>query len=260
MAGLEPVSYDITSTANPTIKRLSGLRERSTRDAEDVFVVEGLRLFNRAVESGLEPIEVYVDGSVESGWDSAVLVHPEALDRASYRKRSEGVIAVFPQVRMTLTDLHPADPALILVTDSVEKPGNLGAVLRTADAVGADAVIETGPVDLFNPNVLRSSTGACFTVPTLVCKLNDLVPWLEERGIRLFAADPLAEMTLWEADLTGPIAIMIGAEDAGLSPAALALADQRFSIPMTGRTDSLNTSVAMAVFAYEAVRQRRQDS
>lgn len=220
-------------------------------------MVEGPRLFARALAAGLVPLEVYVDGSVGEPPAGAVTMHPDVLDRVSYRARSEGILAIFPQARTDLAELDPDEPALILITDSVEKPGNLGAVLRTADAVGADAVVETSKsIDLFNPNLLRNSTGACFTVPTAVADIADLAPWLERRGIDLVAADPASPITLWEADLRGPVALMVGAEDAGLGDEARRAARLMVSIPMAGSADSLNTAVALALIAYEAVRQR----
>jgi RNA methyltransferase, TrmH family len=251
------LTYDITSRSNPAVKRLARLADRRHRDAEGVFLVEGRRLFERALAAGLEPLEVYTDGSLGDVSDGVVTIHPDLLDRVSYRSSSEGVIAVFPQYEHRIEDVVPSDPALILVTDSVEKPGNLGAVLRTADAVGADAVIDISrSMDRFNPNLLRSSTGACFTVPTVLSEVSEMVSWLGGLGIALVAAQPGASRTLWEVDLTGPTALMVGAEDTGLSEHARSVSDIEVSIPMAGGLDSLNTSVALALLAYEAVRQR----
>lgn len=251
------MTYDITSRSNPAVKRLARLANRRHRDNEGVFVVEGQRLFERALAAGLQPAEVYTDGSLGAMWDGAVIIHPDLLDRVSYRRNSEGVLAVFPQYEHRIEDVVPSDPALILVTDSVEKPGNLGAVLRTADAAGADAVLDISQsMDRFNPNLLRSSTGACFTVPTVLGELPEMLSWLRGLGVALVAAQPGASKTLWEADLTGPVALMVGAEDTGLSEQARSVTDIEVSIPMAGGSDSLNTSVALALLAYEAVRQR----
>jgi RNA methyltransferase, TrmH family len=249
--------YEITSSANPRMRHLARLAERRHRDAEGVFVVEGDRLVRRALDSGLEPVEVFGDGTVKVSGLTPTLVAPEVLDRVSYRKRSEGLIAVFAQDDIGLDDLRPTAPALLLVGEDLEKPGNLGAIQRTADAVGADAVVTVPPgVDRYNPNALRASTGASFSMPTVAIDLEGLVDWVRMEGIALVAADPAGDTTLWEADLTGPIALMVGAEDAGLSEAALGASDLRVSIPMRGAVDSLNASVAMAVLAYEAARQR----
>jgi TrmH family RNA methyltransferase len=251
------VEFEIVSTANPRIKRLIRLRERRHRDDEGVFLIEGARLFERALAAGLEAIEAYGDGTVE--WDGPlVTVHPEVLDRVSYRSRSEGLIAVFGQYPSDLGEIEPGSPALVLVAETLEKPGNLGAILRTADAVGADAVISlSAGIDRFNPNLLRASTGACFTVPFVETELDELLPWLVSAGIHLVAADPTAPLTLWEGDLGGPVALMVGAEDHGLSTRARGAADLTVSIPMTGATvDSLNASISLALLAYEARRQR----
>jgi len=251
------MTFEITSTSNPRIRRLIQLQQRRHRDREGVFIVEGNRLLNRAVDAGLTPLEVYVDGSVDADWEDVISVHPDVLDRASYRKRSEGVIAVFSQFTTDLDDITLHDPALILAVEGLEKPGNLGAVLRTADAVGADVVLTVGnPIDLFNPNVLRASTGAAFTVPVVDTDLPELRTWLAAHSIDLIVADGTAPLSIWDADLTGGVTLMVGREDEGLSPTARALASRVVSIPMLGSVDSLNASVALSLFAYEALRQR----
>jgi RNA methyltransferase, TrmH family len=255
----EWVTFDIESTSNPRLKRLARLSDRRHRDEEGVFKVEGRRLVERAIRSGLTPVEVYIDGTDDFDWADPVTVRPDVLDRASYRKRSEGIIAVFPQYVSHLSDLAPSEGSLIIVVEGLEKPGNLGAILRTADAVGADAVIDLGgTVDRWNPNLLRSSTGACFTVPVVGCAMDELFEWARVSGIPVVAADPRASTGLWEADLAVPIALLVGAEDAGLSAAALAAADATVAIPMVGTIDSLNASVATAILAFEVARQRME--
>lgn len=254
------MTFDIESASNTRIKRLARLSDRRHRDQEGVFKVEGLRLVERAIRSGLSPIEVYTDGTVEFAWADQVTVRPEVLDRVSYRKQSEGIIAVFAQHTSGLADLTTSQETLLVVVENLEKPGNLGAILRTADAVGADAVIDLGgTVDRWNPNVLRSSTGACFTVPVVESGLEAFADWAHQSGVRIAAADPAAPTPLWEADLAGRIALLVGAEDEGLSNEALSAADISVAIPMMGTVDSLNASVALAIIAYEARRQRRQE-
>lgn len=251
--------YEIESPANERIKRLIRLRDRDHRDQDGVFVVEGVRLVTRALHAGLSPAEVYVDGSVSvPGTEGATTVHPRALSRASYRQQSQGIIAVFAQYEGSLDDLAPEESPLFLGAESMEKPGNLGAMLRTADAVGATCFVAIGHgVDPFNPNVVRTSTGALFTVPLVVCDLRTWVDWLRARSIPLIAADPHATTSMWAVDLTGACALLVGAEHEGLSPAARALATDTVSIPMAGSgTDSLNASVSLGVLAYEALRQR----
>lgn len=252
---------DITSLANPRIRRLVGLRDRRERDRESVFVVEGAGDLERALAEGLEPLEVYYDPSLFSGpphrADLVLSVAAEALDRASYRGRSQGVIGVLAQPDVSLDRLDPGPAPLILMVEAIEKPGNLGALLRTAAAVGADALIAADPrTDPFGPNVIRASTGAIFTVPLAVTDLETAIEWLQERTIRIVAAAPNVGTDLWSADLTGPCALLVGAEHEGLTESARSAADAIVSIPMRGSADSLNVSVSMAVLAYEALRQR----
>lgn len=254
-------AIEIISPSNPRIKRLIGLRDRKHRDQESVFLVEGARDLDRATAAGHRPLEVYYDPTcfVEPPHPAGleVAVAAAALDRASYRGRSQGVMAVFPQFDVTLDHLNPGTEPLILLVEAIEKPGNLGALLRTADAVGADALIAADPgTDPFSPNVIRASTGALFSVPMAVDHLDAAVDWLGRRGVQVVAADPNASESLWSADLTGPCALLVGSEHRGLSPAARSAADMIVSIPMRGITDSLNVSVSMAILAYEALRQR----
>jgi TrmH family RNA methyltransferase len=254
---------DITSSANPRIKRLAGLRDRSEREREGLFVVEGKREIARAVAAGLPVLEMYYDPArfPESPHPAEFefAVAAEALDRASYRSRSQGVIAVLQAFDLTLHSLIAPSNPLFLMAESIEKPGNLGALLRTADAVSASGLILTDTVaDPFNPNVIRSSTGALFSVPVAVANLGESVAWLHDQDVKIHAADPSGDALLWDTDLTGPTALLVGSEHAGLSEEARSLANALVTIPMRGTADSLNVSVSMAVLAYEAIRQRRQ--
>jgi RNA methyltransferase, TrmH family len=253
------VTPDITSPANDRIKWLVRLRERRHRDAEDLFVVEGERLYGRALGAGLVPVATFVTEAIETELVGEVsTVEPGALDKASYRQRSEGLVAVFPRVPTSLTSLKVGASPLLLVTENVEKPGNLGAMLRTAGAAGVDALVTVGHhVDAHNPNTVRTSTGALFTVPLAVSDWEELGPWLAGRDIRVAVATPTGGTPLWDAALTGSLALVVGAEHDGLSETALALADETVSIPQTdGSVDSLNVSVAAAVLLFEALRQR----
>ncbi|HEX6145781.1 MAG TPA: TrmH family RNA methyltransferase [Acidimicrobiia bacterium] len=255
-------AVEISSASNPRIKRLIGLRDRRHRDRESVFLVEGAKELARATAAGHRPLEVYFDpGRYDRSPHPAALevtVAASALDRASYRGRSQGVIAVFAQFDVTLDHLEPGPEPLVLLAEAVEKPGNLGALLRIADAVGADALISADPsIDPFSPNVVRASTGALFTVPLAVSDLAPAVDWLRRHEVRIVAADPDSSLDVWSADLTGPLALMVGSEHHGLSASARAAAGISVAIPMFGGSDSLNVSVAMALVAYEALRQRR---
>ena len=249
---------DISSPKNERIKRLVRLRDRDERDSEGVFVVEGDRLFRRANESGLEPIEVYVapDHPMADSPETLV-VEAAALDRASYRERSEGIIAVYQQPSPELGSIETGDNPLVVIVENVEKPGNLGAILRTAEAAGATALVAIGStVDFFNPNVLRASTGAVFTQPIATAGLAELAAWAKERHLQLVVATPDAAAPYWAADLSGPVAIIVGAEDEGVTQETRAHADRLVSVPMSGSIDSLNVSVTAALLLFEAIRQR----
>ena len=250
---------DIVSPSNDRIKWLLRLRDRRHRDSEGVFVVEGERLYRRALEAGLDPLITFVaaDNLLDTTGPT-LTVRPDVLDKASYRQRSQGVVAVFHQIETGLAAVEVGDDPLILVAENIEKPGNLGAMLRTAGAAGADALIAVGEgVDAHNPNVVRASTGALFTLPLAVTDWDDFGPWLDRNGIRLVCASPDATDTVWETPLTGPLALAVGAEDKGLSERARATADVHVLIPQTmGGVDSLNVSVAAAILLFEARRQR----
>ena len=249
----------IISPANDRIKSLVRLRDRKHRDLEGVFVVEGRREVNRATRAGLRPREVYrpADESQSFLGEAVFACSPEALAKASYRSSPDAVIAVFDQFDTSLDGMVVGSDPLILAAEGLEKPGNLGAILRTADAVGADAVIAVdSKTDPFNPNVVRASIGAIFSVPFAVAGLSETVEWLGIQQVPLLAASPDGDKPPWDVDLTGPVALMVGAEDLGLSAAAIKEAEQLVRIPMLGSVDSLNASVSMAILAYEALRQR----
>lgn len=250
---------DITSPYNERIKWLVRLRDRRHRDAEGVFVVEGERLYRRALDAGLIPTITFV--SVESDIQTVgdtLTVDPTALDKASYRRRSQDLIAVFSQIDTNLASLSVPDDPLVLIVEDVEKPGNLGAMLRTAGAAGADALIAVGDSpDAHNPNAVTTSTGALFSMPLAVTEWDELEPWLATRGVRVLCASPAATESVWDTNLTAAVALVVGAEDEGLSHRAEELADETIFIPQNTTTvDSLNVSVAAAILLFEARRQR----
>jgi TrmH family RNA methyltransferase len=181
----------------------------------------------------------------------------EAFAKVAYRERPDGILAVAPQWKRALADLAlPAAP-LILVVEAIEKPGNLGTILRSADAAGCDAVIVCDPVtDLFNPNVVRASTGVLFSVPCVVEDSEKVLAWLKARGIRSVATTPAAAEVYSDSDLRGPLAIVMGSEQFGLSEFWLKSADLPVRIPMAGQADSLNVAMAALITLFEAVRQR----
>jgi TrmH family RNA methyltransferase len=191
--------------------------------------------------------------------DSAerITVSRAVFEKISYRDNPDGWLAVFPIPQVSLADLEVSDLPLILVAESVEKPGNLGAILRTADAAHADALLVCDPrVDLWNPNVVRASRGAVFSVPTLECENASALAWLKRREIRVLAATPSAREIYSDVDLRQPTAIAVGTEDEGLTEFWMSNADVRIRIPMMGKVNSLNVSVSTALILYEAVRQR----
>lgn len=266
MSAVEP----ITSLANDQIKRLVRLRDRRHRDRSGTFLVEGYREVMRALGAGVELLELYVSPALYLGGNEPALVErakaagarviPVAegpFRKASYRDRPEGLLAVARQFDTSLDRLPRGPATLILVAESIEKPGNLGTMLRTAEAAGADGVLVCDPTtDPFNPNVVRASLGALFMIPLAIAATGEALGELRRRGVRTLAATPSADMPYHEADLRGPVALVIGSEQLGLSETWLQGADERVSIPMSGEIDSLNAAMSAGILLFEAVRQR----
>jgi len=266
----------LTSPQNPQVKALIRLRHRRARDQQGLTVIEEPLVLRRAWEAGYPLQSVFYSpeqmspaakelledlrAAVQVGQTDVKLVEISAglLRKAAYRDQPDGILAIAPQQRRALEDLALPDDALVLVLENVEKPGNVGAVLRIADGVGASAVLVAGDgTDLYNPNVLRASRGAFFAVPAVQCHVGEARDWLHERGLRVLATTPAADLPYTGADLTGPVALVLGCEHDGLSEAWLKdEGSQAVRIPMQGRGDSLNVSTAAAVILYEAMRQR----
>ena len=260
----------ISSPQNPKVKRLMALQQKSSARREDsLFVVEGLREVERCIEAGYELDSLFCCPSLMT--DDPVLasmtrrmeshcyeVTPEVYARIAYRGTTEGVIAIVRMRHLTLESLRlPKDP-LLVVLESVEKPGNLGAVLRTADAARVDAVIVCDPLtDLYNPNLIRSSLGAFFTVPCVACSSAECIDFLRQRGVQILSAQLQDSSLYYDTDMRRATAIVMGTESTGLSPQWRQVADAHIRIPMLGRVDSLNVSVSAAILVFEAVRQRR---
>lgn len=258
----------IESLDNPRVKEAVQLRGRRARRKQGRFLVEGERELALALDAGLAPLHVFAERSRITPSGSTTLrlaeqrgarvidVTPAVYAKLALRESSEGMVAVFPIPAVALDELDlPAEP-LVLATIGVEKPGNVGALLRSADAFGASALVAEGGTDLWNPNVVRASLGCLFTVPVAAVPPGGLVPWLSARDLRVVAATPDADRLPRDADLSGAVALVLGAEDAGLPPEILEVAHERVRIPMRGRADSLNVSVSAAVLLYEADRQR----
>jgi TrmH family RNA methyltransferase len=260
----------ITSLQNPRVKQLVKLRDRRARDATGRFLIEGYREVTRALEAGVKPVELYcgpdwylgenepalVAAAAKAGAEVIELTKP-VFAKVSYRDRPDGLLAVAPQWKRALADLKSGTPPFLLVIEAIEKPGNLGTILRSADAAGVDAVIVCDPVtDLFNPNVVRSSTGVLFSMPVAVAPGAEVQAWLRARGVRAVATTPAGETRYTDADLRGPLALVMGSEQYGLSEFWLKGCDQLVRIPMAGQADSLNVAMAAMIALFEAVRQR----
>lgn len=260
----------ISSLQNPRVKQLVKLRDRRPRDEAGVFLVEGYREVRRALEKGVALSELYFApdwflgenepallAQAESAGAKLFELTRDAFAKVAYRERPDGVLAVAPQWKRALADLFLRENPFLLVVEAIEKPGNLGTILRSADAAGCDAVIVCDPVtDIFNPNVVRASTGVLFSVPLVVESSERVLAWLREKGVRTVATTPAAETLYTAADLRGPLAVVMGSEQYGLSDFWLKNADLPVRIPMAGQADSLNVAMATIITLFEAVRQR----
>ncbi len=260
----------ITSVHNPRIKRAILLRDRAYRDAEGLFLIEGFREVRRALDNNVRLMELYICPPLFLGENESDLITrassagaailecgEHAFRKISYRDRPDGLLAVAPQMKKSLSDLRLPGAPLLLVCEHIEKPGNLGTMLRAAEAGGVHAVIVCDRcTDIHNPNVVRASVGALFCVPVAEASSEEALAWLKSRGIRTLATTPSAEKNHTEVDLCAPTAIVVGAEQYGLSKLWLSSADERVRIPMLGQCDSLNVAAAATILIYEAVRQR----
>jgi TrmH family RNA methyltransferase len=255
---------DITSLQNPKVKYIVRLREdKRQRQKDEVMLVEGYDELTLALSSGLKPQSLLtapelVFRSIDIPSAKVTTVTRAVFEKISYRDNPDGWLGIFPIPKTALEDLNLSDTPLVIVAESVEKPGNLGAILRTADAAKVDAVIVCDPrVDLWNPNVVRASRGAVFTVPTVEAESQNALAWLRSRKMRVLAATPSAEVLYTAVDLKEPIAITVGTEDEGLTDFWMQNADIKVQIPMMGKINSLNVSIATALITYEAIRQRK---
>ena len=259
----------ITSLQNGRVKRLVALRESSSlRRSGGEAVVEGVREIERCSLAGYNIKEVYccpalIDEAalplLQRRCDGALWIEvtAEVYAKAALRATTEGVLAVVSTPRLSLDDLRLPDNALLLVAEGVEKPGNLGAMLRTADAAGVNALVVCDPLaDPFNPNSIRASLGAIFTVPTVCTTSRECIAWLRERGFTILTAQLQDSRYYYDTDMTGPTAIVVGTEATGLSNEWREAATGHILIPMLGVVDSLNVSASAAILVYEAVRQR----
>ena len=276
---------EITSAQNPRIKHLLTLQQKSSlRRSEGLFVVEGRRELEHCLAAGYEVNSIFCCPELlgesplpgRTGGEASIFSLPSSLyEKVAYRGSTEGVIAIIKERRLTLDSLlqssrtlpplqlergqwGEAPSPLFIVLESVEKPGNLGAVLRSADAAGADGVIVCDPLtDIYNPNLIRSSIGAVFTVPTVACTSEECILFLKQHGIRILTAQLQDSRLYYDTDMRQPTAIVMGTESTGLTQQWRDAADAHIRIPMMGRLDSLNVSVSAAILLFEAVRQRQ---
>ena len=281
MTGMRTES--ITSAQNPKIKNLLLLQEKSkARREQGLFVVEGRRELEHCLEAGFQVRTLFIcpelagnealsgafarigsrsdaEERVSSPAQHPLIIEiPESLYRkVAYRESTEGIIAEVECKERRLEDLELSERPLVMVLESVEKPGNLGAVLRSADAARADAVIVCDPLtDLYNPNLIRASLGGIFTVPTVAASSEEAIAWLKARGIRILTAQLQDSSWYYDIDMTVGTALVMGTESTGLTDIWRRAADAHIRIPMLGRLDSLNVSVSAAILLFEAVRQR----
>ena len=257
----------ISSLQNQRVKRVLALQQKSQeRRREGLFVVEGARELQHCVEAGMQVDSLFLcpdicpmsPDSFGVGEERVFLVSQKVYERIAYRGSTEGVLALIEAKTLHLEDLKLGSQPLIVVLESVEKPGNLGAVLRSADAAHADAVIVCDPLtDLYNPNLVRSSIGAIFTVPTVACSSEDCIAFLQARGIQILTAQLQDSKVYYDTDMRQPTAIVMGTESTGLTQIWREAASAHIRIPMLGRLDSLNVSVSASILLFEAVRQRQ---
>jgi len=261
----------IASLQNPRVKNVVKLRRRADRDEQGLLIVEGYRELKRALENHRRPSGLFYCRDFFLGKNESELINQcraagaeiiscsrAVFAKMAYRERPEGLLALVPQVKYDLAGLKlPAAP-LLIVAEAVEKPGNLGTILRSADAAGANAVIVCDRcTDINNPNVVRASIGAVFTVPVVETSSEDAIKWLHENKIQILAASPHAKLVYTQADLRHGTAIVVGAEQYGLSKQWMQGADLQVRIPMRGQIDSLNVAAATTILLFEAARQRQ---
>jgi TrmH family RNA methyltransferase len=265
----------ITSLQNPKVKRAAKLADRRERNESGLFLIEGYRELKRALDAGICVQTLFICpgfflGSNEQSLiekihnrGAAILQCSESVfQKLSYRDRPDGLIAIAVQMQHSLQDLvailsTKKDPFLI-VAEAIEKPGNLGTILRSADAAGVDAVIVCDRcTDIYNPNVVRASVGTLFTLPVIEAAGVETLALLREQNIKVVAATPSAQMEFTGTDLTGGIAIAVGTEQLGLTEAWMRAADIQVRIPMHGIADSLNVATATTLLLYEVIRQKQ---
>lgn len=264
------MAITITSLQNQRVKDAFSLRNRRERETEKKTLLEGYRELTRAFEYGMELLECFYCPEMFLGQNEMALiakleaagvevaeVNSQILTKLAYRDRPEGLIAIAKTKEHTLSEIPVIPGALYIIAEAVEKPGNLGSILRSADAAGAVGLIVCDKrTDIYNPNVIRASTGAIFAVPLAEASSEDAAAWLKKNNIKTMAASPHAEKIYTDLDMSGSIAVIVGAEQYGLSAFWMDNADYTVKIPMLGKIDSLNVATAATIVLYEAARQK----
>jgi TrmH family RNA methyltransferase len=260
----------ITSLTNTKIKSIVAFRSRPTRQTQELMLVEGVAEMSCAFDTKVVFKEIFICPEIWNPADQGKIQRilrafegvvyettPKVFEKISYGERTEGILGLAVPVLKTLKDLTLRKLPLVVVVERVEKPGNLGAILRTADAVGVDAVMVCdGRTDVFNPNVIRASLGTVFTNTVVSASNQDVAEFLKMGQFKIYASSPQASLIYTQVDWTAPSAVVVGSEQEGLSDFWLKHATQTIKIPMNGKIDSLNVSVSTAVVLYEALRQR----
>ena len=258
----------INSLQNSRVKEVVKLRDRRHRDRTGKFLIEGYRELLRAAEAGMEIDELFTCPELFLGENEQQLIESlqakvhmtcdsTVFQKMSYRDRPDGLLAIAPQMNRQLSEITFQSTPFIVVAEAIEKPGNLGTILRTCDAVGADALLVCDRcTDIHNPNVVRASVGTLFTVPVVEVGNEEAAAWLGAHGILILAAMPSAKDLYTEVDFTKPVAIAFGTEQYGLSDFWTQRAKHQVRIPMRGQADSLNVAMSTGVLLYEVLRQR----
>jgi TrmH family RNA methyltransferase len=259
----------ISSHKNPKIKTILDLQKSSERKTRNLFVVEGLREIKLALEAGhkLQSIFICIEILGNDRYEKLkgfsgksfeeFRISRSVFEKIAYRENSDGVIALISPELLNLKKLQLSENPMIIVLEAIEKPGNIGAILRTADAARMDAVIICNPkTDIYNPNVIRSSVGCVFTNQVVACKTEEAIEWLKRKNIQIFATSLNTDLFCYTVDFRTPCALVMGAEDTGLSDNWYHADTTAIKIPMNGKIDSMNVSNAAAIVVFEAIRQR----
>ena len=263
----------VSSMQNPQIKDAVKLQKRKERDDTGLFLIEGYRELSRAVKGSVMIQKMFICPQLFLGENEPDLIasiremgatviecSTEVFQKISYRDRADGLLGVGVQMGVTLKILgeRMSETPLLIVAEGIEKPGNLGSIMRSADGVGADGgIVCDRCTDIYNPNVVRASVGTLFTLPVIEATGGETFKWLKEQGVQIVATSPAATADFTQEDLSGPTAIVVGTEQLGLSDKWLKAADRTVSIPMNGVADSLNVATATTLLLYEVLRQRK---